>query len=104
MDWGTYPIFSLHDERFLDISSLLDKIFPEVGKNKPVIKFTKVVFPDPLSPNIPIASPSLSSKLIFLSISFLEEYVIILRARSIFYYRNKYRLGNLLGYGPPLGS
>src|SRR5574341_173509 len=36
---------------------------PELGRTKPVIKFTRVLFPEPLGPMTPRASPAFTSKL-----------------------------------------
>lgn len=68
--WGQYPIFIL---LYLFIYSLRYPkyyIIPEVCFNLFNITLKKVVFPEPLWPNIPIIYPCLALKYIFLRLKF----------------------------------
>ena len=49
-------------------------ILPDVGSNNPHINFTKVLFPDPLDPTIPIVSNFLISNEIFFKTYFSFSY------------------------------
>ena len=68
----TYPIIFLSDSLLFKISTPSTFIDPDVGFNKPISKSIKVVFPDPVTPIMPIWNPLLIFKLILSKTNFSE--------------------------------